>query len=395
MSDHPPRPRRSLDLAADPFPPTVPETAGRPMPAELDETDALVLRHLVEPRLFRIGPKRILRGRLELPEGRREAFAEALRRLPVDAFFERVGAETFVTVSRPRAPVVPRGWPLNLLLFLATLLTTLWGGAFWNGVDPFAGSSLAHPDLPAIARGLAVGAPFALSLLFILTCHEFGHWFAARRYGLDATLPFYIPVPPFLSPVGTLGAVIKMRTPLYNRRILMDVGAAGPLAGVVAALPIVVAGILNAPALPPMEGSGLYFNEPLLFSGLERLLRPDLPPGGDIQATSLVLAGWLGLFVTALNLLPVGQLDGGHVAYALLGRGQHAVGAAAFVGLAAAGWLWMGWWMWVLIVLVLVRVRHPPILDLELPLDRKRLAIGWVTLLLFPLCFHPVPFEVR
>ena len=383
-------------MVPDPFPPPVPEAVGpAPVAAELDAVDTFVLGQLAEPRLFQVGTKRIVRGKVPAPDGRRGSLERELRALPVDFFYERVGTETYATVSRPKTRAVPRGWPRNLLLFLVTLLTTTWGGAYWQGVDPFAGAALAVADLPEIARGLATGLPFSLSILWILTCHEFGHYFAARRYGLDTTLPFYIPIPPFLSPIGTLGAVIKMNTPLYNRRILMDVGAAGPLAGILAALPVLAYGILRAPEVPLTEGAGLYFSEPLLFQGLERLLRPDLVPGGDIQATGLVLAGWLGLFVTALNLLPVGQLDGGHVLYALLGKGQHRVGALCFAALAGLGWLWEGWWLWVVVILLLVRVKHPPILDLDLPLDGTRKALGWVTVLLFALCFHPVPFEIR
>lgn len=386
---------RGLDFPANPFPPPVGE-AGPPLAeAALDEVDTFVLGHLTEPRLFQVGSKRIVRGRVPGPEERRRSLKRSLETVPADVFYERVAGETFATVSRPKSRALPEGWGRNLILFLATLFTTTWGGAYWNGVDPFAGSSWTQPDFAAVAQGLRTGLPFALSLLWILTCHEFGHYFAARRYGLDTTLPFYIPIPPFLSPIGTLGAVIKMKTPLYNRRILMDVGAAGPLAGVAAALPILVYGILNAPLVPDWEGPGLTFNEPLMFTGLERLLRPDIPPGGDIQATSPVLAGWLGLFVTALNLLPVGQLDGGHVVYALLGKGQHRVGALCFVALAGLGWLWSGWWLWVVLILVAVRIKHPPVLDLEIPLDARRKAIGWVTVLLFALCFHPLPFEIR
>lgn len=357
--------------------------------------EAFVLGELAEPRLFQVGGKRILRGKLAGGPARRRGLAERLRALPVDAFFEQVGDETFLTVSRPKSRTLPRDWWRNLALFLLTLFTTTWGGAYWNGVDPFAGSSLGSVRVGEILAGLRAGLPFALALLAILTCHEFGHFFAARRYGLDTTLPFYIPVPPFVSPIGTLGAVIKMNTPLYNRRILLDVGAAGPLAGVAAALPILIYGVLHAPPVPAEVGAGLYFNEPLLFQGIERLLRPELPAGGDIEATSLVLAGWLGLFVTALNLLPVGQLDGGHVVYALLGRGQHWVGAGAFLALGALSFLWVGWAAWVLITLLVVRIKHPPILDLALPLDAKRKAVGWLVVLLFALCFHPVPFEVR
>ncbi|MBA2565186.1 MAG: site-2 protease family protein [Gemmatimonadetes bacterium] len=379
----------------DPFPPALSEADAGTGEMQLDALDTYVLGRLTEPRLFRAGAKKIIRGRLDGSAGGREAFARDLKAQPVNVFFERVDGATFATVSRPPLARVPENWPLHLALFIATLFTTAWGGAYWNGIDPFAGSTLARPDLAAIAGGLRTGLPFALALLAILTCHEFGHYFAARRYGLDASLPFYVPVPPFFSSLGTLGAVIKMRTPLYNRRILLDVGAAGPLAGMAAALPILVYGILHAPVAPDVGGPGIIFNEPLLFSGLERLLRPDVTAGTDIEATSLVLAGWLGIFVTALNLLPAGQLDGGHVVYALVGERQRWVGGLCFATLAGLGWLWMGWWVWAVLILLVVRIRHPRVPELDLPLGRRRTAIGWLTLALFVLCFHPVPFSIR
>jgi membrane-associated protease RseP (regulator of RpoE activity) len=363
--------------------------------AVLDLVDQRVLAQLQDARLYQAGGKRIVRGRVPGGVDRRRAVERSLGGLPVDFFFEQVGDETYLTVSRPKSRALPEGWPVNVLLFLLTVVTTTWAGAYWNGVDPLAAATAPGGGLAGFLAAMRAGLPFALSLLAILTCHEFGHFFAARHYGLDTTLPYYIPIPPFVSPIGTLGAVIKMRTPLYNRRILMDVGAAGPLAGAVVALPILIYGILHAPIAPEVAGPSYVFNEPLLFKALERWLRPDIPPHGDIVATSTVLAGWIGLFVTALNLLPVGQLDGGHVVYALLGRGQHVVGLVTVLALAAMGWLWNGWWMWVLLILFLVRIKHPPVLDLDLPLDRRHKLIGWITIALFLLCIHPVPFAVR
>ena len=388
-------------IPGDPFPPSLTGAAG-PLPAvELDAVDAFVLGNLDGGRLFHVADKRIVRGRLVGPTQRRRAFTDALRRLPVDAFLQRDGADTVVTVSRPKTPAVPRDWPRNALLFLATLLTTTWGGAYWNGIDPFAGFSLADPQWGRVLAGFAAGLPFALSLLAILTCHELGHYVAARRYGLDTTLPFYIPIPPMLSPVGTLGAVIKMRTPLYDRRILLDVGAAGPLAGVAAALPILAWGIRGAPAVAAADGPGLYLNEPLLFRALELLLRPDLPTGGDIQATSLVLAGWLGLFVTALNLLPVGQLDGGHAAYALFGARAHKwLGRSAFItilALAPLGWVWHGTLsglVYALLLFIMLRVRHPQAVDETDRLSRARVALALLTLIVFLLSFTPFPITI-
>jgi Zn-dependent protease len=385
--------RPDLGFSASPFPPVATDAVEGGV--ALDAIDELVLGQLSEARIYQVGGKRIVRGRLPGGEQRQQAFKRSLQGVPVDSFFERVGDQTFATVSRPKSRALPSNWPLNLLLFALTVVTTTWAGAYWNGVDPIAAATGPGGGLDGFLAAMRAGLPFALSLLAILTCHEFGHYFAARRYGLDTTLPFYVPIPPFVSPIGTLGAVIKLKTPLYNRRILMDVGAAGPLAGAVVALPILVYGILHAPLAPEVSGPTYVFNEPLLFKALERLLRPDIPPNGDIVATSTVLAGWIGLFVTALNLIPVGQLDGGHVVYALLGTRQHLVGRITVVALAGLGWFWNGWWMWVLLIVFFVRVKHPPVLDLDLPLDAKRKAIGWITVILFLLCIHPVPFGVR
>jgi len=341
---------------------------------------------LDEPHVFRLGREQILRGwlRYDGPDGRARLDA-ALDPLEVSRFYERVDGRTRATITHPRPPAVPREWKWNVLGFVLTAISTLWAGAYLEGAawDFF----LSEP-----ARMLS-GAPFSASLLGILAAHEFGHYFTARRYGLDVTLPFFIPMP-ILSPIGTLGAVIKMKTPIYTRRMLLDVGAAGPLAGIVVAIPVTVWGILHSPVLPRSEGFGIRLGEPLLFQALAALFAPPYPPTHDLFLDSVAFAGWVGLFVTALNLLPIGQLDGGHILYALFRRGQHVVAQLFFVAILVMGYWWPGWYVWAILLLVLIRIKHPAVLDPDTPLDGPRRAVGVLSIVLFAVCFAPVPFEI-
>ncbi len=355
-------------------------------PSDVHPAAPIALIHLRAPELFQVADKRILRGwlRYDGAEGRAR-FDAALGDLDVSRFYERVDGATRVTVTAPRAPAVPPEWRWNLALFLATVVSTLWAGAYLEGApwDFF----FRQPGR------LLEGVPFALPLLAILAVHEFGHFIAARRYGLDVTLPFFVPLP-ILSPIGTLGAVIRMKTPIYTRRMLLDVGAAGPLAGMAVALPVTVWGILHSPVLPLEPGAGFQLGEPLLFKALVALLAAPRPPGTDLYLGPVAFAGWIGLFVTALNLLPVGQLDGGHVLYALVGRVQHWLGWAFFVAMLIMGWWWPGWYLWSVLILVLIRVRHPPVLDPQVGLDPARRVVGWLAVAVFVLCFTPVPFAL-
>jgi membrane-associated protease RseP (regulator of RpoE activity) len=341
---------------------------------------------LDEPHVFRLGREQILRGwlRYDGDEGRARLDA-ALAPLSVSRFYERVDGATRVTITYPKPPAIPREWKWNLLGFVLTVISTLWAGAYLEG-EPW-NFFLREP-----AR-LASGVSFSAALLGILAAHELGHYFTARRYGLDVTLPFFIPMP-VLSPIGTLGAVIKMKTPIYTRRMLLDVGAAGPLAGIVVAIPVTVWGLLHSPVLPVGQDFGIRLGEPLLFKALAAVFAPPHPPTHDVYLDSVAFAGWVGLFVTALNLLPVGQLDGGHVLYALFRRGQHVVAYLFFAAILVMGYWWPGWFVWAAILLFLVRIKHPPVLDPDTPLDGRRRAIGWLSILLFVSCFAPVPFEI-
>ncbi|NPU85044.1 MAG: site-2 protease family protein [Syntrophaceae bacterium] len=268
----------------------------------------------------------------------------------------------------------------HILLFTATFATTLLAGALQQGVNPL-------EDPLSVWKGL----PFSLTLLFILAAHEFGHYRMARRHGIDVTLPYFIPAP---SIIGTFGAFIKMKSPIPNRRVLLDVGAAGPLAGLIVSVPILLAGLyLSDTTTAAPEGQGIALGSSLLFSLLTWLVHGSTPDDLNLILHPVAFSGWIGLLVTCLNLLPVGQLDGGHVAYAVLDRRQKYLSAAFVAGLLILGFTgWTGWLVWGAI-LVVMGVRHPPVLFEWIPLDARRRAIGWITLGLFVATFIPVPFR--
>jgi membrane-associated protease RseP (regulator of RpoE activity) len=243
------------------------------------------------------------------------------------------------------------------------------------------------------------GITFSGTLLTILLAHELGHYIACRRYGVSATLPFFIPAPPlFLA--GTFGAFIKIRTPIQTRRALFDIGLAGPLAGFIALLPIAVIGIWNIgpPQAAAATGNEIFFNDPLLFRLLGRLLGVHLDRYSPTNPC--YMAAWIGLLVTSLNLMPVGQLDGGHGVFALFGSRAHWwVGRLAFVcmaTLAVLGWFWHGspsGFLYTVLLAVMLWVRHPQPPSME-PLGQKRIWIAILTLLVFALSFWPFPITI-
>lgn len=270
--------------------------------------------------------------------------------------------------------------PIHVVLFFATLFTTTLAGSFQAGVNPF-------EDFSLLGRGL----PFSATLMGILLVHEMGHFVMSRVHGVAATPPYFIPGPPFL--VGTFGAFIKMHTPT-SRKALFDVGAAGPWAGFLVAIPAVFYGLtLSEVRELSSSPGGLVLGESLVFTWLARLALGVSPSDATILLHPIALAGWFGLFVTFLNLLPVGQLDGGHVIYSLLGRRHRWVaraGLLAIVGLAFLGW--HGWVMWAILVSVL-GLDHPPTID-DTPLDPFRRVAAWLTIALFAITFMPVPLLI-
>lgn len=240
------------------------------------------------------------------------------------------------------------------------------------------------------------GVAFALALLFILASHEAGHYVACRKYGVDATLPFFLPAPPlFLA--GTFGAFIKIKSPIPSRRALFDIGLAGPLAGFVVALPIAIAGIASLKSIPPPVGEFITFNDPLLFRLIGRAINVNLE---NTAPNPFYMAAWIGLLVTSLNLMPVSQLDGGHGTFALFGARAHTwIGRIAFVAmalLAVLGWEWHGspsGFLYTVLLGVMLRVRHPQPHQME-PLGVARVALAVITLLVFLLSFWPFPITI-
>jgi membrane-associated protease RseP (regulator of RpoE activity) len=248
---------------------------------------------------------------------------------------------------------------------------------------------------------LAYGLKFSLSLLFILFCHEMGHYVACRIYRVDATLPFFIPTPPMVGPAGTFGAFIKILSPMPSRRAVFDIGVAGPIAGFIALIPIAIVGVATMEVVTRAEmdarSGGLSFADPLFMKALGAFFGKDLSLG---FGNPFYFAGWIGLLVTALNLIPSGQLDGGHAMYAVLGEKIHYwTGRVAFVAMAALSILGLYFFnspsgfLIAVILGVMMKIRHPRPWDIT-PLDGKRKFIAFLTLMIFVLCFVPFPIRI-
>jgi membrane-associated protease RseP (regulator of RpoE activity) len=270
---------------------------------------------------------------------------------------------------------------LHLVLFFLTLCTTLVVGALHAGAD-----ILSEPN--QIYKGI----PFAFSLMIILLSHEFSHYFASKNHGVKATLPYFIPAPTI---IGTFGAFIKMKSPIITRKALIDIGASGPIAGFIFSVIAAVIGLkLSRIVSVTKTAGGLNLGDSLLFSFLSRSILGIVPAGCDVLLHPVAFAGWIGLFVTSMNLIPVGQLDGGHIAYALLGEKQTRLSFSLILFMLLLGFiLWEGWFVWAVLLLVL-GLKHPPVIYWEVPLDRKRKIIGWVSLVIFILTFIPMPFRM-
>ena len=234
---------------------------------------------------------------------------------------------------------------------------------------------------------------FMLALMLILACHEFGHYFAAKYHKADVSLPYFIPAPTLF---GTLGAIIKSRSPFRNRIELFDVGVAGPLAGFVPALIILTIGMASVEFVPVAADQAgeqfLVLGNSLILMVLEKLVMPVPPEGYRVVMSPLMFAGWAGLFVTMVNLLPMGQLDGGHIMYALVGKRWQRIIAYAFLGvLLILGLLWSGWLIWAALIVFLIKVKHPPTLDDTVPIGQGRRRLGWLSVVIFVVTFMPLP----
>jgi membrane-associated protease RseP (regulator of RpoE activity) len=271
-------------------------------------------------------------------------------------------------------PTAWERWGRNLALFVLTALSVFLMGWLPNG---------------QVAEGLRLAA----ALLSILVAHEMGHYLVARRYGVDVTLPFFIPFPiPGVSLVGTLGAFIRIRSRIPHRRALFDIGVAGPLAGFVVCLPVLWLGLREAVVRPPdPESSGILLGDPLLFSLATWLVHGNVPSDHNVVIGPLGLAAWFGLLVTALNLMPIGQLDGGHVTYSLLRERAHRVSRIGSWLCVALIYFGPSWILWAILMRVFGRRRHPPTIDDEAPIGRARVWVGVLSLVVFAVCFVPDP----
>lgn len=297
----------------------------------------------------------------------------------------------------PLAEVTGRTNPwVHAGLFLLTVLTTMLAGTLiLGGVPP--------GELAARPGRILVGLPFAASLLTILGVHELGHYTFGRRHGLPVTLPYFIPVPPippFL--LGTLGALIRLRGAVRDRRGLFDMAVAGPLAGLVVAVPIYAIGlamstVIRVPAHVVGEGGYVQFGDAVVPKLIERLVIGPLPAEHDILLHPVGVAAWFGLFVTALNLIPAGQLDGGHIVYALFGRRHALISKAAVGGLVLVSFLFgsLNWLVWALLIVTLMGFRHSPTMDDITPLSPGRRTLGLFALVLLFLLMPPVPISIR
>ena len=281
-----------------------------------------------------------------------------------------------------KIPKIPR---VHWILFLLTVFTTLLAGAIMEGAQIL--------DNPL---DLIKGVPFSFTLMFILGTHEFGHYYYAQKHKVDASLPFFIPAPPFLFLIGTFGAFIKIKSPIYRKDALLQIGAAGPIAGFIIAVPALILGLFLSDIVEKSDIQGaLILGDSILMKILTWVTHPDLMESQDIMLHPIAFAGWIGLLVTMLNLLPIGQLDGGHVAYAMLGEKQKLIGQAAFILLIPLSFLSINWLVWGLLLLLLMRtVKHPPIQDIHIPLSESDKRIGYICLLIFILCFIPAPFKI-
>jgi len=255
---------------------------------------------------------------------------------------------------------------VNIVLLVLTVLSTYVTGGLW----------------------------YCIAIMAILLFHEMGHYVMCRRYGVPATLPFFIPLP-VLNPFGTMGAVIQMHGQMPSRRALFDIGAAGPLAGFIISLPAVYYGMLHSEVvhIQSAEMPGFYLGESLLFRIISLIVFGSLPDDYDTVLHPLAYAGWAGLFVTSLNLLPIGQLDGGHIVYSLFGKRSAQIHLVFIIVLGGLAVVYPGWAL-LFVLLLLYGRTHPPALDEVMPLDAKRKILAIAIFLIFLLSFTPIPFKL-
>ncbi len=305
-----------------------------------------------------------------------------LKKEPYSLEFQSIGDDLQLRAkyNKPiviKFPKIPR---INLILFIATIFTTLLAGAIMEGVNP-----LKNP------LGIIQGWPFSVTLMLILGFHEFGHYYFARKHNVNATLPYFIPAPTF---IGTFGAFIKIKSPIYRKDALLQIGAAGPIAGFIIAVPALIIGLSLSQVVDINSANmGITLGDSILMKFLIAVIFPNLSNAQDIMLHPIAFAGWIGLLVTMLNLLPIGQLDGGHIAYAMLGRKHDKVAKFALLALIPMGLLSLNWLVWAALIMILMRTtKHPPVNDVDAELSIVNKRIGYACLAIFILCFIPIPF---
>ena len=362
-------------------------------------------------RLVELHDQQVFQARLDPGVSLQDArVREWLSRSPGRVYAQPGPEGVEITVARRNRPRPRERWWLHALLLLATLVTATLAGAGLTDGDPLrmvdvSAGGLAIPVPTRLTpASVAPGLWFSLPLLLILGGHELGHYALARRHGMDVSPPFFIPMLPAVSLIGTFGAFIRLRSPLLNRAVLLDMGAAGPIIGFLLSIPAVLAGLwmsTRVSGMPPevtasvgfvVDNQYLALGESLAFGAL-RALTP-MGGAGFVDLHPLALAGWMGLFFTALNLIPVGQLDGGHIVYSLSLRAHRVAGLLALVLLLGMGMRWMGWLVWGALILLVGRGRiaHPPVFDPGFRLNGPRRAVAWACIVILIITFVPVPF---
>jgi membrane-associated protease RseP (regulator of RpoE activity) len=412
----------------------------------LPETD--IISSIVS-RVFRVeevtlgDPKQgyFLRYRGELTRDSLEAYdqlVEALRPYDITPVFRLENKrQTILLMRGTMHPMPGRVW-VNILLFVLTLLSVLFAGAMYSYSGPLPGDTLGQ--VWTYVTHLWVGWPFAVSLLAILLAHEFGHYFVGRARGAAVSLPYFIPLP--ISLLGTMGAFIQLKQLPKNKRALFDLAVAGPLAGLVVAIPVLILGLALSPVTTTRNtyytraantpdacsntanigdtyscpDDNLLEGNSLLYLGLKYIVKGKLLPspvsydgsplaywirylltghpipvgGQDVGLHPVAWAGWAGLLVTFLNLIPAGQLDGGHVIYAVFGKRVNHILPVILVVTVLLGFFWNGWWLWAFLIFLLGRSHAEP-LDQITPLDPSRKALAVLMLVIFLLILMPVP----
>jgi membrane-associated protease RseP (regulator of RpoE activity) len=318
------------------------------------------------------------------------------------------------TVPKERNKKI-KSYLIHIGLFIVTFVTATLAGVKWTTgqFPPY--------EFSMIAKGL----PYSISILLIITFHEFGHYFAAKYHKVRATLPYYIPFPPipfFPFNFGTFGAVIRTKSPIYSKKLMFDIGIAGPLSGFIVCLAILIYGFTHIPSIDYLlqihpdyfdpeygkHGLGLILGDSILFSFFKYIFvdpKTFFPPMSEVYHYPYLFAGWFGLLITSMNMIPVGQLDGGHISYTMFGNKKHfEISSIATVVLAVLGFtgtisellklnFGLGcscWLLWAFILYFIIKIKHPPVSD-NLPLDKKRMFLGYVSFFIFVVSFSPTP----